>query len=90
MHKTGSCFETFLIQLEQTFHLVNGKLQTLFKLSIVGYVFTLGDPSRRTTGGRNEGDHSWHKSWSGLLRHGGQCGGGRGAVHPRRGWLHHR
>lgn len=82
----GGCCDTLLV----TFSAFFLPLPTFFKLSIVGFVFALGDASRRTTGGRNQGDYPRHKSWSGLLRHGGQCGGGRGEVHPRGGRLYYR
>lgn len=80
-------FTAFFLQLS-TFQ--RALKETFSSLSIVGFVFALGHASCRTTGGRNQGDDPRHQSWSGLLRHGGQCGGGRGEVHPRRGRLYYR
>lgn len=49
----------------------------------------VGDSSGWTSRGRHTGDHPWHEPWSGLLGHGGQCGGSRGEVYPCTRWLHH-
>lgn len=65
--------------------------QNMYKLLLdFDYLCHIGEPSGWTPRGRHTGDHPWHESRFGLLRHGGQCGGGRCEVYPRRGWVHHR
>lgn len=52
-------------------------------------IFHVGESSGRTSGGGYTGHHPGPEPGSVLLWAGGQCGGGRSAMHPSGGGIHH-
>lgn len=63
--------------------------KNMYKLPDFPCSWLIGEPGGWTPGGRHAGDHPRHQPRFGLLRHGGQRGGGGCEVYTRGGWLHH-